>query len=389
MKILFNVGRFSGGAPLSILEYAKIAKDEGIEVLAIGEYHNCQEKYKDYGIKTYNVPYFALRRVYRNVNSLWKYYQIIKHEKPNLIHATSYGIIPSKFITKLCGINIMYSIAGGKASARNFDNEELIVYSEENKEDLIKEGYLPERIEVISNRMNIDSKSNNYEMHYNLKPNEIKLLLISRLDHGLIQSILNVIEIASTLSKDYSNLTLDIIGSGKFQDVVEEKAHEINKIATRKIIRVHGYQKDVKKFIDDAHIVFGKGRSIIEAVLRNRISFVVGEDKLIAECTPITVSNLYKYNFSGRNIEKKSSIRDIVDIVETINHANYPIAKLEKTRKLVDELYNIQHAKKQIVELYGDKMNGTDSDNRNGGMLSAICFLLRVYFNGLVKFVRN
>ena len=37
--------------------------------------------------------------------------------------------------------------------------------------------------------------------------------------------------------------------------------------------------------LKESHIVFGKGRSIIEAILNNRISFVIGEDKKISLCT--------------------------------------------------------------------------------------------------------
>ncbi len=52
MKILYNPGRFNGGAPLSLLEYADIAKDIGHDVFAIGEYATCQDEYIKLGIQT-------------------------------------------------------------------------------------------------------------------------------------------------------------------------------------------------------------------------------------------------------------------------------------------------------------------------------------------------
>ena len=54
-------------------------------------------------------------------------------------------------MSKLYGIPIMYSIAGGKTTGSIFDDEKLIVYSEENKFDLIKHGYDRDLIEVIPN----------------------------------------------------------------------------------------------------------------------------------------------------------------------------------------------------------------------------------------------
>ncbi len=140
MKILINTGHFNGGAPLSILEYAKIAQNNGHEVKAVGEYATSQVKYERLGIPTYNVPYFSPKRVFKNVIGLWTYSRIVNKEQPDIIHATSYGIVPSKFMSKLYGIPIMYSIAGGKTTGSIFDDEKLIVYSEENKSDLIKHG---------------------------------------------------------------------------------------------------------------------------------------------------------------------------------------------------------------------------------------------------------
>lgn len=385
MKILINLGRFNGGAPLSILEYAKIAKKNGYDVLAIGQYKSVENRYEKANIKTYDVPYFSTSRLIGNLKSLICLARIIKTEKPNLIHATSYGIIPSKFMGLFYGIPVMYSIAGGQITGKtHFDEDDLIVYSEENKIDLLNKGYLDKQIRVISNRLSINiSDKNNFDSYDSV--DELKLLLISRLDAGVIKSVINIIELTNDFVSLFPQITLDIIGDGDLRENIVEKAKFINEKYNRKVIQVHGFVDKPVEYIEKSHIVFGKGRSIIEAILNNRISFIIGEDNTLSLCTLDTIENLYKYNFSGRNINRRYSSHEIVDIMHTIRGRKIDKEKLLMVSRKVDELYNISHVEDKIIGLYEEKVVLNKKSHKRH-RFGSLVFLIKYYGYELINF---
>lgn len=389
MKILINTGLFNGGAPLSILEYAKIAQNNGHEVKAVGEYATSQVKYERLGIPTYNVPYFSPKRVFKNVIGLWTYSRIVNKEQPDIIHATSYGIVPSKFMSKLYGIPIMYSIAGGKTTGSIFDDEKLIVYSEENKFDLIKHGYDRDLIEVIPNRLSIEESSNPEEIYCRSKSDEINLLLISRLDKGVIESVYYVIDVVSMLSDKNQNISLSILGSGDYLESIRKIANDLNKTKQRKVIDVLGYQDDVDRYISQAHVVFGKGRSIVESILSNRISLVISESRAMLKCSVSTVDNLYRYNFSGRNMQCTTSIEELSEIINDIANNRVDLCELEEVRQFVDQRYNIKHVEHKINKTYEDRLAEQRTKCNRSSIVGALYFLLRVYFLAIYDLLRS
>lgn len=377
MKILVNTGYFNGGAPLSILEYAKIAKKNGYDVIAVGEYATSQKKYNENGIRTYDVPYFIIKSVRKSLMGLVILNRLIKQERPDLIHATSYGIIPSKFMAKIHGLPILYSVPGGKVTSHIFDKEDLIVYSLENKEDLILSGYEESKIKVISNRMSISNASVVSCSIYDKPREEIKLLMISRLDVGVIRSVLHVMDLVTEVSNGHTKIRLDIIGDGELIEVVSEKAININKTKGENIINVHGYVDNTSDYIADSHIVLGKGRSIIEAMLLNRISFVVGEDNSMALCAPNTIENLYKYNFSGRNIVSNYTLEEFFNVINEVKEGKVDQRIIQETNIIIDRLYNIKHAEDRIAKIYDNKIESWEviQKDRKG----AFMFLFRYY----------
>lgn len=377
MKILINVGSFDGGAPLSILEYAKIARKIGHEVIAVGEYANSQNKYTENGIRTYNIPRFITGRVRNSLIGLNVLNRIIKQERPDLIHATSYGIVPSKFISKIYGLPILYSIAGGKINKNVFEDENLIVYSFENKEDLVIDGYREDRIKVISNRMSISKLPAIDCSIYDKPSNEINLLMISRLDVGVIKSVFYIMDLAAEISNKHQKISLDIIGGGELIQVVSDKAIQINKRKNNININIHGYVDNTYDYIANSHIVFGKGRSIIEAIFLKRVSFVVGEDHCMTLCTPNTIENLYKYNFSGRNIINNYSLDEFLDVINDVKDGKVDQSILQETNGIVDKLYNIEHAEDTIAKIYDDKIKLCESIKKD--RKGAFMFLFRYY----------
>ena len=384
MKILINTGRFNGGAPLSILEYAKIAKKNGHAVIAIGEYSTSQRRYMESGIKTYNVPYFSIKRIIRNFYSLRQFISIIKEEKPDIIHATSYGIIPSKFVAMLFKIPIMFSVAGGKAPNHIFENEKLIVYSQENKNDLIRFGINDDRIDVMSNRLNIDDSEVFDTSIYKESIKDINLLLISRLDEGVIRSVYNIIDITVYLANRFENLTLTIIGNGELHEIITSKAEAINKKAGNEIIKVLGFVETPRLYIYNSHLVFGKGRSIIESILNNRISFVIGENNDISICSMESVLNLYDYNFSGRNIEHRTDIDGIVKIIEKVLYGSINLEDLHEVREVVDKLYNIKYIEDKILSMYQD-CSINEEYVIYSSKLGAVKYIVKYYLKELLK----
>lgn len=385
MKILINVGCFHGGAPLSILEYAKIAKKYGHEVIAVGEYSKSQDEYSKSNIITYDIPYFTISRVVTNLKGIHCLIKIIKNENPDIIHATSFGIIPSKFISLLYDIPIMYNIAGGKDIMNIFNNEKLIVYSEENKENYRKIDYPENQIEVISNRIVVSKdRGNSYDIYVENK-NCINLLMISRLSNELISSIDFILNLTDQIHSKYQNISLKIIGTGPLLEETKKKANTINNKNRRKVIDVLGYKSDVQDYINSSHIVFGKGRSVIEAILNYRIGVVVSEDDTISICTTKTFDNLYKYNFSGRSFNKASTVNDLINIISKIFVNEVDLTEIEKTRKLVDEKYNIKHVEEKIIGIYESIQACGRKEKYKMNYMKAIKFIFGIYFKSVLS----
>lgn len=388
LKILYKNKQFSGGAPKSLLQYINIAKRNNKEVVSVGEFNGLPTDYTSEDIKIINLPWFRIKKPFKNIIILIKYLKIIEIEAPDIIHTTTQeNVYFDTIIEKVTGIPIIYNIPGGKINKKTpsiMGDRNILVYSEENKLDLIKYNYNPERVKVISNRMDFKLTNNSYSEKYKFNKNnndELKLLLTSRMTSRHVNSIKYIMQITDRLIKEDMNVRLNILGDGEKFRKIQNIANKINENHSRKIINLHGFRDDVDKFIYDSHVVFGKGRSVIDGIANCRVSFVVNENDQLSHCNLKTFENLRTYNFTARNVQYPTSYEGFVEIIKSIKNNTFNLSYLKELKQVTREFYDISFAEEKIMKLYNDVEQTEKNYNPN------LFLILKEYIKLYMKFI--
>ncbi len=362
MKIFFKVMSFSGGAPLSMLEYIKLLKQAGNEIFVSGKYSNCEGRFIEEGIIPFNLPPFDIHQPIRNLKVYWMLTNELKKIEPDfLVFWTGYESIFGKLVSRYFGLPALYVYVGGEMVSymrQVMRDEHILVFSEENRSELIAQGYNSSRIDVVTNRLSIKPVETKDQCHLHLNQGEtLKLLLPSRLDSSKIASIQLTIEIAERLYRTFGNLLqLDIAGDGECYNQVKQMASQANLRAGGEFVYVLGYVNNMKPLFLQAHIVFGKGRSVIEPLMMGRLGIVVGEDRKMSLCTNDTILNLAKFNFSGRSITNHLEYKELESIVEALIAGTYDFTKNTATSAQVQLMYDIRYAGKHIETIIAKRI---------------------------------
>lgn len=388
LKILYKNMGFGGGAPKSLLQYVKVAMKNDIETVVVGQHTYDPKDYKESNIRLIDLPHFVMSKPFRNFCLFMKYMTIIKDEKPDVIHATTQvNCYFHRIISKVNNIPIVYNIPGGRINrftAVVMGNENLLVYSEENKLELINYGYDINKITVISNRIDTSESNNEYTHHYNSmvnKGSEIRFLLTSRMSDMHLNSIKYIINIVKKLNLDNFNVKLDILGDGKNFETIKNIATEVNDDFEKSVIIPHGFINNVSDYIKKAHVVFGKGRSVIDGIMNCRVSFVVSENETLCHCNLETFENLRTYNFAGRNMEYITSYVELAEIISNLYQSKFNLKELKLTTR---EFYDIELAEGKIMNLYKKADNGSRVVNYKPNFLT----ILKEYILLYIKMIK-
>ncbi|MBD2845939.1 hypothetical protein IDH44_12110 [Paenibacillus sp. IB182496] len=386
MKIMLRNRRFQGGAAISALEYGKLMRrmyGEGeVELVAAGQYAGVQETYAAEGIRTYDVPYFENNHPWRNLTGLIRYVRVLRRERVDLIVAIAVcnGML-HRIVSRMLGIPVLTIVPGGEipgSFAAIMGDTPLVVFSEENKRALTDAGYDESRIRLITNRLVFEPQAPAHmpAAHYArpLHGEPVRLLLISRLDGEKMRSVHYVLDCVAALVGAHQSagasgatdgrpalggtgaavsasgpaalppIRLTLLGDGDYIAEVRARAAAINAAAGGEVVRVAGFRRDVKAHIDDAHIVFGKGRSIIEPVYHGRIAFVVNEAEQMWQCTPQTLPRLQATNFSGRALQQPDALVLLERRIREAAAGAVDPAPLEESSAYIARMYDIRHA---------------------------------------------
>ena len=214
---------------------------------------------------------------------------LLKKIKPNyVISYTVKPIIYGSLAAKLAGVKNIYSIITGLGYSFYSKTKKQILIGSlvkkmyrlslaynntiffQNNDDL--NHFISKK---IINKKNKAVKTNgsgvDLDYYYKTKPqnNNLKFLIIARLLKE--KGIINFLEAAQKLKKIYPKTSYDIIGwEDKGPSAVDVK--QIIKLQKDKIINYHGYQVDVRKFIEECSVFVlpsyreGTPRTTLEAM---------------------------------------------------------------------------------------------------------------------------
>ena len=194
----------------------------------------------------------------KDLGLLFSYSRIFKKVKPDMIITYTikpniYGGIASRFMKIPYAVNItglgtafqkdgffkkiiifLYKLSSQKASVIFFENQG-------NQQLFIKESIVKEKNTYKLNGAGVNL--NEYEYcDYPSNSEQIRFLFIGRVMKE--KGIDELFEVACRIRKRYDNITFDIVGP--IEDNYEEKIMELKE---KEIIKYHGFQTDVKKFI--------------------------------------------------------------------------------------------------------------------------------------------
>ncbi len=329
MKCITRLYGLGGGAPRSLLQHIlairncgynqQICITTGGNTKLLEEYRRAADtiiQYKSpaelWGEKKYREAFREYRREYC----------LIRKERPDLVivlgevNAALYSYICSK-----TGIPLIVYIAGGTLENQGqviemWKDCEVVCFSRENKSE-ISEHYAQEHVHIISNRISIKEQFEDIETHYQTEQTDIHVLITSRLADDKIRSICSLIHLLSRCADGQVHITVRIAGDGPQRDELQAFCDGMNTDCMT--IQLLGHIDELTEQFRWAHIAAGKGRSVIEPIMMNRIGCIIGDDGKIGFCNENNFEKIYYYNFSGRNLKTDNSMNEMQEMIGKIN----------------------------------------------------------------------
>lgn len=225
----------------------------------------------------------------------------------------------------------------------------IIAITEPVKQDIIKRFLISEdKILVFHNSISFEEA----DKIRTRKENKLnKFLLVSRFSKEKGNSVYNGIDLFSAYLEENSNATLTIIGDGELRKEVEEY------VRTKQIeekVTFLGSSNKVLEEMNEAEIILGLGRCILEAVAMQKIAIIMGYEEPKQLILPQNIENASNNNFSGRNMESET-VENLVeqlkqltqDQIENITKSNYDYAKEKLNIK--NNIYTIEGNIEQTI----------------------------------------
>ncbi len=390
MKCFVVLYGLKGGAPRSLLQHIKALKKNGFDEIVCltseGDDSLLEEYHRETNLVIIRETSVELWDKGQKWNAYreyrWEYY-LLKQEKPQLVVVLGgmNGAFYSYFCKKLEIPLIVYIAGGDNNISENvldlWEQCEVICFSKENEEFISKHFNL-QHIHVISNRIAVHEPFTDIKSHYKCH-DAIHILIVSRLDVDKIQSIYSILKIVSNCTSERNRINIRIAGNGSEVETLRSFCATIrNPFIT---IELLGH---VDRLIDQfewAHIVAGKGRSVIEPIMMNRIGCIIGENGEIDFCTINSFENLYYYNFSGRNMDLNNSVNTMNLMLRKIKDGEIQEGDVLKVAKLVQHYYSAEYLSEQLSNVLA-KLS-TDSSNKGYAFL--LIWFIRVIMNKMKK----
>lgn len=384
MNLLFKISRFSGGAPMSMLEYTKLLNTEYENMSVMGEYSFNESIFEKNNIKTIDIPEFKSNRPIKNIINLFKIRSLTENKKPELIiMGTVQDCIYGTLLERIIKTPILYIIPGGEIPEyipKRIHEKPIIVFSEENKKTLNSYGINTKTVNVIPNRFSFSNDFTNSKSFEINKDIRINFLLISRIDKTKMKSIEFTIEMIEKLQIQLPNIDikLTILGDGDENEKISNLVTRINRRQNKDLIIIEGYKENVVDYIIESQVVIGKGRCLIDAMVYQRYAICVSEDYKFNICQNKTYYSLKKNNFSGRGMNSSLNIEDLVNLVERISNDNDAVHELHELSIKTQRDYNILHARESILDIIKEAKNQTNDNSFTKFIVNYIMLYVKI-----------
>jgi len=360
----------AGGAETHAVSLAKQLKKRGVNVIVASHGGKLTKVLEDSGICHYTLPLDRKSPIHL-ASSIRGLTDIVKRHQVNIVHA--HARIPAwisqwvSFITGCPYITTSHGIYSTGWGMRHITTwgRKVIAVSEDVKNHLIN-GFKvnPDKIVVIPNGIdleqfnpqNVDSFTVKQEL--GLKPEDLKIIYISRLMGARGEIALRLIEAMPEIVEVFPTAILVIVGEGDKYETIKQQAAEYNlKFQQNKVI-VTGARLDTPIFMNMADVAVGVGRVALEAMAMEKPVIIAGEAGFMGILGPENFKVAMKHNFSGRGANMKTDALSIAEAIKTLlsdaelrkklgAFGRQEVAKHFSIETMTDEVLRVYH---QVIE---------------------------------------
>lgn len=395
MKILFKGSRLSGGAPRSALRYIDVLKNDGHRITALVQENDSYLK-KEYLKATdllvcqKDLSSFLWEHDYFRACKLIKQnYRFIKENNFDLLLID--GFLNDYFFGDYCqkrGIPTITMIAGGDLTIYEYalpycQSDHFICFSKENREVLTK--FVDEdKITVISNRIETKECFNDYCEHYCLNVTDtVNVLIASRIHKDKYDSLVRLVNTVNLVAGEQRKIYLVIAGDGDRMSDLRDYCSSLNNPFFT--VELKGHVDDLIPCFESAHIVVGKGRSVLEPMMMNRIGCVIGDDGRLEVCTTENFDNLYHYNFSGRHLEKDDPQAELSGLIDSLIDGKFDFSDFEKTVELIRKNYSAEYLPDKLHKV----LDSIEEPKKGFSFVSPLLLTLRYIWLKTIRKIRR
>lgn len=375
MKVLMRNIKLSGGAPQSMLQYVKVlhAEKHHVKVIAQLAEDEIERQYRQFSNELQEFDdiqgKYDQKKLWQLYRQLKDEYRILKQYQPDLVLAL--GEVNGYFYGAFCeslNIPIITFLAGGDLTWQSFRFSEVkchnyICFSKENEDLLVKCRHNnDDHIHVISNRIMLKSEYNDLEKHYLIaKDGSIHILITSRISGGKIDSVqLFLQNLQKAVENVECHVEVRIAGSGDKMDMLNSMVDQIQQKNLR--VTVLGHVDNLMEHFEWAHIAVGKGRSVLEPMMMNRLGCVIGDRGDLEIPDENNLERLYHYNFAGRHLICDDPCTVIRDMLVAV-YNGYNTNAISNVAKQVRQLYSAEYLPEKFLSIV-DEMKSSNAPRK-------------------------
>tara|TARA_B100000029_G_scaffold514613_1_gene618122 strand:- start:1084 stop:2184 length:1101 start_codon:yes stop_codon:yes gene_type:complete len=290
--------------------------------------------------------------VFRDFILFIKYFFLIKQIKPDYllsftIKPNIYGSLASNFlnvktINTITGlgsvflkknlvtiiVELLYFISLKKSYKIFFHNKEDLKF-------FLKRKIISKQSNSVIKGSGIDLKEYKFSQ-MKFKKNVINFLFIGRIIRE--KGFFDLIKAIKIIKKKYNNINFEILGNTSTNFSNDVTLSKLNIWQKEKLIIYHGYQRDVRKYINNCHCLIlpsyreGLSRAIIECIVKGR--------PIISNNVP-GCKDLIQHNKNGFLCKKN----DFIDL-----------------SNMIEKFINLNNNQKKAMGIYGYKKYALDLD---------------------------
>lgn len=384
MRILVDFQNTIGGAPRSLKEHALLLKENGHRIIAVIPENECDTFFDNTDFEIFHLPRFYNRYVFSNVVLIFRYCNLIKQKKIDLIYTNrDVQCLFLSIVSDFCKIPILNAMPGGYITSdimKVHNDKDYIVYSEENLEAFQKFGFPLNKMFLLRNRLPIPKVKH----ETNSPPqNEIILTITGNVHSNTLKGLLWFLTfIKKNAIESHIKYRINIAGSNILKTENEKLKLEEVLFHTQQALPANwqifylGWVENIEALQAKSHICIGKGRSVIQPAMMGKISFVISERGTLFRCKKDNYDDLLYYNFSGRGEirENENSLNEFTILLSQKNIFIKLQKEADDLKQRFKEDYATEYAKEKFINIVETVIK--NQALKNG------------YLNGSIKFFR-